>query len=94
MSRGEGDIASIIACRESGDDAIAITGRDTGASTSPAIIRIASNRRMAKAGFTNLNLSQSWGERKLPNLKRPRTKHAGHRAVLIRINPMPRVSCD
>jgi len=70
MSRGEGDIASIIACRESGDDAIAITGRDTGASTRPAIIRIASNRRMAKAGFTNLNLSQSWGERKLPNLKR------------------------
>ena len=29
-----------------------MTGRETGASTKPAIIRIASNRRMARCGFT------------------------------------------
>jgi hypothetical protein len=45
-------ILSAIACRAAGEDVAAITGRETGANARPAIIRIASNRRMAKLGFT------------------------------------------
>ena len=34
-----------------------MTGRETGANARPAIIRIASNRRMAKLGFTGVKVS-------------------------------------
>ena len=46
----DGVISSAIACSEAGLAAIA--GREAGANARPAIIRIASNRRMAKCGFT------------------------------------------
>ena len=48
-------ISSAIAGMESCGDVAAITGRETGANARPAIIRIASNRRMAKCGFTDSN---------------------------------------
>ena len=45
-------ISSIIACWAAWEDVAAITGREAGANARPAITRIASNRRMAKWGFT------------------------------------------
>jgi hypothetical protein len=36
-----------------------MTGRETGANTRPAIVRIASSRRMAKLRFTDLKFSQT-----------------------------------
>ena len=48
----DGVISSAIACSEAG--LAAITGREAGANARPAIIRTASNRRMAKFGFTDL----------------------------------------
>lgn len=49
----DGVISSAIACPEG--RLAAIAGRETGANARPAIIRIASNRRMAKCGFTDSN---------------------------------------
>ena len=48
-------ISSVIACWAPCEDAAAITGRETGASARPAIMRIASNRRMAEMRFTVAN---------------------------------------
>ena len=48
ISSAEDDISSAIACVEAWEGVSAITGRETGASTSPAVIRTASSRRMAK----------------------------------------------
>jgi hypothetical protein len=42
----DGDISSAIACIEASEDPPAMTGLETGADTRPAIIRIASSRRM------------------------------------------------
>lgn len=50
----EADAAGI-ACIDMPEDISAMTGRETGAKTSAAIKRIASNRRMAKSRFTELN---------------------------------------
>lgn len=51
----DGDISSAIACIEASEGGVcAMTGRETGANASPAIIKIASSRRMAKLGFTEL----------------------------------------
>lgn len=53
----EADISSmaIAACAEASDDACAITGRDNGAMTNPAIMKIASSRRMVICRFTRAN---------------------------------------
>jgi len=52
-------MSSAIACTDASDDASAMTGRDNGASARPAIIKTASNRRMAKLRFTGLD-SHKW----------------------------------
>jgi hypothetical protein len=44
----DADISSAIACIEACGDAFAMTGRETGANARPAIIKIASSRRMAR----------------------------------------------
>lgn len=49
------DISFAIAGMEACDGVPAMTGRETGVITRPAIIRIASSRRMAKLRFTGLN---------------------------------------
>lgn len=49
-----GAISSAIACMGPCESVAAITGRETGANARPAIIKTASNRRMAKIGFTVL----------------------------------------
>lgn len=46
------DISCVIVCIVTSDDISAITGRDNGANVMPAIIRIASNRRMVIWLFT------------------------------------------
>lgn len=48
-------ISSAIAGMGPCEDVAAITGRETGANARPAIIRIASNRRMARVRFTVAN---------------------------------------
>lgn len=48
-------ISSAVTNIEAWEDASAMTGRETGANASPTIIKIASNLRMAKSQFTNLN---------------------------------------
>ena len=53
----DGVISSAIACIGSCGDVAPITGRETGANARPAIIRIASKRRMAKLGFTGVEVS-------------------------------------
>jgi hypothetical protein len=55
----DGVISSATACCEVCDDVAAITGRATGANARPAIISIASNRRMAKFRFTR-QTSHKW----------------------------------
>ena len=50
----DADMSSAIACIEASEDISAMTGRETGANARPAIIRIASMRRMAKLRFTDL----------------------------------------
>jgi hypothetical protein len=50
-------ISSVIAGMGPCEDVAAITGRETGANARPAIIRIASNRRMAKLRFTGVKVS-------------------------------------
>ena len=49
------DISSAIACIDASEDISAMTGRETGANARPAITRIASNRRMVKFRFTELD---------------------------------------
>jgi hypothetical protein len=49
------DISSAIACIEAWGDVSAMTGRETGAKARPAIIKIASSRRMARLRFTKLD---------------------------------------
>jgi len=51
----EADISSAIAGIELCEGVAAMTGRETGASARPAIIRTASNRRMAAWRFTGLS---------------------------------------
>lgn len=53
----DGVISSAVACIGSCGDVAPITGRETGANARPAIIRIASKRRMAKLGFTGVEVS-------------------------------------
>ena len=48
----DGDISSAIACIGASEDVDPITGWETGASTRPAIIKIASSRRMVILRFT------------------------------------------
>ena len=55
----DGVISSAAACCVVCDDVAAITGRAAGANARPAIISIASNRRMAKFRFTRQN-SHKW----------------------------------
>ena len=55
----DGVISSATACCDVCDDVAAITGRAAGANARPAIISIASNRRMAKFRFTRPN-SHKW----------------------------------
>jgi hypothetical protein len=50
----DGDISSAIAGIDAWEGASAITGRETGANASPAIIKIASSRRMMKLRFISL----------------------------------------
>jgi hypothetical protein len=58
----------------------AITGRESGASARPAIMRIASSRRMAKRGFTSRN-SHKWPAMESSSF----AYHAFHRPLLIGI---------
>ena len=51
------------------DGDAAMTGRETAANTRPAIIRIASSRRMAKLRFTGLNSHKTGGDEKVAGLK-------------------------
>jgi len=62
-------ISSAIAGWELCDGISAITGRESGASARPAIMRIARNRRRAKCCFTRSKFSQFCGDRKLAILK-------------------------
>lgn len=56
----DGIISSAVACREvCCEEVSAMTGRAAGANARPAIIRIASNRRMVKFRFTRQN-SHKW----------------------------------
>jgi hypothetical protein len=55
----EDDISSAIACIDTSEEVSAMTGRETGANTRPAITRIASSRRMAKLRFTRQNSHKS-----------------------------------
>lgn len=48
----EPDVSSAIPGIDTSDDVVAMTGRDSGANTSPAIIKIASSRRMVIERFT------------------------------------------
>ncbi len=48
-------ISPAIACPEAWEGAAAMAGRETGANARPAIIRIASNWRMATFGYTGRN---------------------------------------
>lgn len=61
----EADILSIIACIDGTADVCAITGRDNGAMTNPAIMKIASSSRMVAWRFTTAN------SHKRPVVKRP-----------------------
>ena len=65
----DSDISSAIACIEACADASAMTGRETGASARPAIIKTASSRRMAKLHFTSSKFSQICGDEKLATFK-------------------------
>jgi hypothetical protein len=47
------DVSPIIACIDASEDVSAMTGRDNGANTSPAITRIESSRRMVMRLFTS-----------------------------------------
>ena len=49
----DGDISSAMTCIDASEDISAMTGWDSGAYAMPAIIRIASSRRMVKLRFTN-----------------------------------------
>ena len=49
----DGDISSAMTCIDASEDISAMTGWDSGANAMPAIIRIASSRRMVKLRFTN-----------------------------------------
>ena len=49
------DISSAIACIEASEDIPAMTGRETGANTRPAITEIANSRRMVKLRFKDQN---------------------------------------
>jgi hypothetical protein len=51
----DGDISSAIAGIEASEDTPAMTGEDSGANTSPAIMTIASRRRMVIWQFTPQN---------------------------------------
>ncbi len=44
----EADVSSAIPDIDTSDDVVAMTGRDNGANTSPAIMKIASSRRMVR----------------------------------------------
>ena len=50
----DGNASSAIACVETPEDDLAITGPETGASAKPAITRIATSRRMVIWQFTPL----------------------------------------
>jgi hypothetical protein len=58
----EGDICCMTGIDMSDDGAAAITGRDSGANARPAIIKTASNWRMAEAIFTVSKFSQTCGK--------------------------------
>ena len=57
----DGDISSAIACIEAWEDSPAMTGEDNGANTSPAIMMIASRRRMVIWQFTPQNPTERLG---------------------------------
>jgi hypothetical protein len=57
----DGDISSAIAGVEAWEDAPAMTGEDSGANTSPAIMTIASRRRMVIWRFTPQNPTERLG---------------------------------
>jgi hypothetical protein len=59
-------ISSAIAGMGPWEDGAAITGRETGANARPAIIRIASKRRMAKVRFTGLRSHKIAAKESLP----------------------------
>lgn len=74
----DGVISSAIACIGPCGDVAAITGRETGANARPAIIRIASSRRMTKFGFTIPDFSQTCGDGKVASfeiMKHPSSRH-------------------
>lgn len=62
----DGVISSAIACIGPCEDVAAITGRETGANARPAIIRIASNQRMAKLRFTTPDSHRLAAMKRLP----------------------------
>lgn len=64
----DGDMSSW-ACIDMSEEVAASTGWDTGAIARPAIIKTASSLRMAEIIFTTLDISQTWGETKLPARK-------------------------
>lgn len=51
----DADMSSVIACIGASEYVSDMTGRETGANARPAIIKIASRRRMAKLRFTDLD---------------------------------------
>ncbi len=53
------NISSAIACIDTSEAISAMTGRDSGANTRPAIIKIASSWRMTKLRFTDVSVSQT-----------------------------------
>lgn len=70
-------ISSAVASIATWEDASAMTGRETGASASPTIIKIASSQRMAKPQFTNLNshnLAATRNNATMPHTSRVRSR--------------------
>jgi hypothetical protein len=77
-------ISSAVANIEAWEDASAMTGRKTGANASPTIIKIASNLRMAKSQFTNLNSHNLAATRNSANIPH---KPLSIETALTSINP-------
>jgi hypothetical protein len=86
----DGDISSAMTCIDASEDISAMTGWDSGANAMPAIIRIASSRRMVKFRFTELD------SRNLVAIARRQAFHImdSVRPELIGINDKPALSPD
>jgi hypothetical protein len=65
------DMSSAIAGTDASEDVPAMTGRENGASTSPAIMTIASSRRMVIWRFTSAKFHKTVQIDSLPRLTTP-----------------------